>query len=315
MRRVRRYRTDTRYGKAVFGAASIYECPGCGLAQVAPRPSPPVLAQYYVQDYRRGGCYGSDVADVQQFPKDNLFYFNRGQAAAEMVRPHLLEERPQILDVGAGYGHILYALGQRFPYSNRVAIEFSEVCVRHLEALGLRVFTRPVEEVLPDFRQTFHLVVLSHVLEHFLDPHEVLSLVYASLVPGGLLYVEVPNIPEEALLKYPDQAWAPRFDEPHISFFSVTTLRRLLESVGFVQQSCETAGPHYTYISALRYHLPPLQSTVLRMLPGELFRFLRRQRFTKSLRVQEREESFYQRGGFRIWIRSIWKKSEHPSAA
>jgi len=273
--------------------------------QVAPPPDSEALTDYYTMDYRRGGYHGSDVADVSQFPKDNLFYFNRGQSIADLLLPYLRKGELQILDIGAGFGHILFALGQRFPDSTRAAIEFSEVCARHLKSLGVNVFTQPVEDVLPRMGRRFDLVVMSHVLEHLLNPRAVLELIKASLVPGGVLYIEVPNIPVESLLRYPDHVWAPRFDEPHITFFSQSTLRDLLESSGFEVRFCSTAGAEYTYVSALRFRLPPMRSFIQGLMPSKLFLSLRKHSFTKAIRVQEREETFYQYGGLRLWIRSV----------
>jgi hypothetical protein len=40
-------------------------------------------------------------------------------------------------------------------------------------------------------------------------------------------------------------------------------------------------------------------------MPKPLFDFLRKQGFTQSVRVKDREESFYQYGDFRIWLRTI----------
>lgn len=305
--RVRPYRTITRDGRAVFGNVCLHSCNRCGLVQVVPPPASEALTAYYISDYRSGGYHGSDVADVSQFPKDNLFYFNRGQSIADLLLPYVQKENPQILDIGAGYGHILYALGQRYPDSTRMAIEFSDVCARHLKSLGVEVFTKPVEEVLPRMERRFDLVVMSHVLEHLLDPRRVLQLIKGSLAPGGTLYVEVPNIPAESLTRYPDHGWAPRFDEPHITFFSQLTLRDLLESSRFEVRFCSTAGAQYKYISAFRFRLPPMRSFIQGLIPPSLFFALRKQSFTKPLRVQEREETFYQYGGFRIWIRSVSK--------
>ncbi|MBI1790767.1 MAG: hypothetical protein HYR60_24830, partial [Acidobacteria bacterium] len=125
LRRVRPYRTDSRHGRNVLGGSWLYECSGCGLVQAAPRPDARELNDYYSVDYRRAGYYGSDVADPTAFPKDNLFYYNRGQSIADLVAPRVRAESPRILDIGAGFGHILYALGERFPKSRRTAIEFS----------------------------------------------------------------------------------------------------------------------------------------------------------------------------------------------
>ena len=39
-----------------------------------------------------------------------------------------------------------------------------------------------------------------------------------------------------------------------------------------------------------------------------LFLFLRSLRATQPLRVRDREDAFYEYGGFRIWIRSVSRK-------
>jgi SAM-dependent methyltransferase len=305
---IRPYRTITKYGTEVFGNAWLYSCARCGLVQVFPRPDEKVLGQYYESDYRRGGYHGSDVCNPEEFPKDNLFYFNRGFSIAECVAPYIKKPNPRILDIGAGFGHILYALSQKFPLSTRLAIEFSEICTNHLQSIGTEVYTEPVEEVLPKLEGQFDLIVLSHVFEHLLELRPILRLIRNSLVSGGILYIEVPNIPADSLLQYPDHKWAPRFDEPHITFFSMPILQTILKEAGFEVSFCNTAGPQYEYISRLRFGLPPLMSTVQSLMPSKVFFFLRKLRLTNVVRVQEKEESFYQYGGCRLWIRSVSTK-------
>jgi len=155
LRRARRYRTNTQYGRVIFDGAWLHECRQCGLVQVVPRPSTQALVDYYAVDYRRGGKYGSDVANAGLFPRDNLFYFNRGQSITELVSQYIHKENPRILDVGAGYGHILYSLGQQYPMSERVAIEYSNPCIQHLQSLGIQAYAQPVEEILPQMVQRF----------------------------------------------------------------------------------------------------------------------------------------------------------------
>jgi trans-aconitate methyltransferase len=64
------------------------------------------------------------------FPKDNLAFFNRGRSIAELVTSHLGSRPTRILDVGAGSGHVLHALGERHADAARVAIESSNECQR-----------------------------------------------------------------------------------------------------------------------------------------------------------------------------------------
>lgn len=305
---VRRYRTNTPHGRQVFGRPDLYECTDCGLVQVEPGPSASELDDYYRVDYRKHKLYGSDVADTSRFPFDNLFYYNRGQSIAELVSPHVASDEPRVLDIGAGFGHILHAFGERYPQAQREAIEYSDMCVQHLRGIGVETTDQPVEEVLPGMENRFDAIVLSHVLEHIREPRPVLDLIRNSLAPGGVLYIEVPNIPRESLLRYPDNPWAPRWDEPHIAFFSLDTLRGLMGAAQFEELFCETGGPHYTYVPGWRFRMPPAKAFMLNLLPRPVFHFLRRQKFTSGLRVQKREETFYQYGGFRIWIRSVWRK-------
>ncbi len=309
LQKVRPYRTKTAHGRALFGHTWLYECRQCGLVQTVPRPTLQQLADYYAVDYRNGCFAGADVANLAEFPKDNLFYYNRGQSIADLLSPHVPEaDSLQILDIGAGFGHILHALGERYPQAHRTAIEFSQVCVDHLRSLGIEVFTDPAEEALPRLGRRFDVVILSHVLEHLLEPRQMLQTIFDHLNPGGILYVEVPHIPRDSLKKYIDSVWAPRFEEPHITLFSPPVLRALLESTGFDVPFCDTAGLEYKYISALQFHLPHWRWFLQRLTPKPVFDFLRRRSAAKGLRVKEREESFYQYGGNRIWIRSISRK-------
>ena len=304
---MRPYRSKSAQGRAIFAGAWLYRCDGCGLIQSSPNPSLETLERYYAVDYRNQCLGGSDVADLTKFPLDNLFYYNRGQSIAELLTPFVTVREPQVLDIGAGYGHILHALGERFPGGSRTAIEFSGVCVEHLRSLGIAVHAEPAEEVLPRLEQ-FDVIVMSHVLEHFLDPGAMLRLIGSRLKPGGVLYVEVPHIPLEAMHRYIDSVWAPRFDEPHITFFDPQSLSGLLHATGLQVEFCETAGPEYRRVSALQFHVPHWRWFFQQVVPAPVFRFLRRQRVTESLRVNAREEAFYQRGGFRIWIRGIARR-------
>ena len=305
LRLIRPYRTQSPHGARLFRGGSIARCDECRTVQLTPRPDAGQLASYYQADYRRGQLYGADVADPATFPRDNLYYYNRGQSVAERIAEHVTREDARILDVGTGYGHVLHALGERFPASSRLAIEFSDAAVDHLRSIGIEVEVAPVETVLGHLDRTFDIIALSHVLEHLLEPVRVLELLRTRLRADGVLYVEVPNIVPEMLTRYPDHPWAPRYDEPHVTFFSTESLKHVLERAGFDVVSCETAGPLYREISRLRFRLPPFRVTVQRWIPRRLFRWLRGMRATAALRVQDREEAFYQYGGFRIWIRAI----------
>jgi hypothetical protein len=80
------------------------------------------------------------------------------------------------------------------------------------------------------------------VPEHVLEPRQLPERTHEKPSRGGILYVEVPNIPPRVLRRYLDHRLAPRYDEPHIAFFSVRTLENLVGSI-FELRFCDTAGP------------------------------------------------------------------------
>lgn len=271
LRDIRAYRTDTGPGRWIFGGARLAECLRCQLTQCLPLPSPEVLADYYIASYRQSGLGGVDAANLAEFPRDNLFYLNRGRAVTSLVAKHLRSECPQIADIGAGWGHTLYALGERYPAATRVAVELSEPCLNHLRSMRIEVHHRRAEEVLPEMVGRFDAVVISHVLEHLLSPRLMLELIRDSLAPNGYLYLEVPNIPANSLLRYSDNRWAPRYDEPHTVFFSQESLKKLSRAAGYEVVFLDSAGPEYKSISRLRYLLPPLRPLLEKMIPRRLF--------------------------------------------
>lgn len=309
LQHIRAYRTKSARGRELFGGSVLSRCNTCDLVQVDPLPQSAALNAYYTHDYRTGGLYGSDTNDATTFPRDNLFYFNRGESIAELVAQVLVRRPREILDVGAGFGHVLHAFGQRFPEARRLAIEFSDVCVRHLRDIGAEAVAEPMERVLPRLDRQFDVILLSHVFEHLLQPRQALQNLPSRLAPGGILYIEVPNIPRAALTRYLDHQWAPRYDEPHITFFDLESLKHMLERCGLEVIRCDTAGPLYRDVSWLRYRLPPFRQTVLGLIPKPAFQLLRASAATKAVRVQEREEEFYQYGGRRLWVRSASRRS------
>lgn len=79
--------------------------------------------------------------------------------------------------------------------------------------------------------RTFDVVLMSHVLEHCIDPTKAISNAASLLAPGGRLVVEVPN---NAALGFSTfrAAW-PWSDIPrHLNFFTDRSLEKLLRQRG-----------------------------------------------------------------------------------
>lgn len=116
-----------------------------------------------------------------------------------------LTARPptRILDVGAGTGVGTFALLDRFPAAEAIAVDASVPLLQHLEArarsLGLADRVRTVEADLDAGWPAIDIVDLvwaSASLHHMADPDRVLPEIFATLPAGGLfVLVELDSFP------------------------------------------------------------------------------------------------------------------------
>lgn len=302
---LRRYRTNTAAGRKLFAGRDLARCGSCGLVWVTPMPDKGLVDAYYRTEYRKCVRYGVTASDVEQFPHDNLFYLNRGRSSVALLDRFIEAKPSRAMDIGAGFGHWLHALREEHPACVTVAVELSEPAVKHLRAIGQEVIDQPVESVLPRGDSRYDVVVLSHVLEHLVRPQDMLGIIRESLTGDGRFFVEVPHIPEEYYRTCLDHVWAPRYDEPHTYFFTAQSLRGVLERAGFRVLFCDSAGPSYRPIARWHYNLPPVRWMADELVPKPVIQWLRKQKATSGIRMQEREPSFYEYGGPRIWLRAV----------
>ncbi len=87
--------------------------------------------------------------------------------------------------------------------------------------------------------QHFDAVILWHVLEHLDHPHTTLAQISRLLKPGGLLYLEVPNLSSLQSCST-GKNWFHLDLEHHLYHFSLNGLHQLLLSTGFKVEKTTT---------------------------------------------------------------------------
>jgi SAM-dependent methyltransferase len=147
---------------------------------------------------------------------------------AAICRRHL-PSGGSLLEIGAAGGDLLARLRV---YGYRVrGVEVSAAGCALAREKGLDVFHGTVEEFETDER--FDMVFMSHVIEHVLDPVATVTRIRGLLTEGGVLYVETPNVgsPDARLWR---RHWGLLHYPRHLYLFDRATLRRLLETGGFL---------------------------------------------------------------------------------
>jgi 2-polyprenyl-3-methyl-5-hydroxy-6-metoxy-1,4-benzoquinol methylase len=123
----------------------------------------------------------------------------RGREIVGTIRRLTPLRGKRVLDVGSGYGGMLISMAEQGARAMGVEIdrERAEMSKQRLAALGMEI---PVHEADICEEATrarlggaFDVVVCQDVLEHVLDPGAVIRGLSRLLVPGGVIYVQIPN--------------------------------------------------------------------------------------------------------------------------
>ena len=163
-------------------------CKDCGLGYLNPRWDQSAYLAFYQKEY--DNYYRSEITtDFKLRPKANNPILSRLSSWK-----HLPSNIESLLDIGSGAGQNLIDFKQQFPSANLFAIEPSPDSHEHLSSINAKVISSDVDS---DWEEgdsdKYDLVIMRHVLEHFLDPLAVMKKVRKVLSRDGLLYLAVPN--------------------------------------------------------------------------------------------------------------------------
>jgi 2-polyprenyl-3-methyl-5-hydroxy-6-metoxy-1,4-benzoquinol methylase len=249
--------TDRVFGVAP-GAWTLYRCDSCESAWLDPRPSQATIGRAY-QNYYTHIAESDIVAQPKsrlvrllhawQNDYKNARYGLRRIPAAFggrwLVRliPSLcakadtqcrqLASPPagggRLLDVGFGNGGFLKIASEMG--WNAEGIDFDPKAVEVARGRGLNVRCASVSELSRHGAQ-YDVITISHVIEHVHYPVDVLRDLYCLLKPGGLLWLDTPNLSSFGAQRY-GANWVSLDPPRHLILFTPKSLRTSLITAGF----------------------------------------------------------------------------------
>ena len=192
-------------------ALEICACKRCGFVQQLNCPNDEELRIYYAHHYRE---------DYKKVYRPELKHVYRAGTAACDRLGFLIEHASDfgsknLLDVGAGGGEFVYIASKqgfdaRGVEPNLGYSEFARV------QYNVDVTTGMIQDLDPG---STDIITLFHVLEHIAKPKAVMAHFWKVLRPGGLLFIEVPNILQA------DASPSNIFFKAHLHYFSRFTLQ------------------------------------------------------------------------------------------
>lgn len=193
-------------------SSKLVECSACGLVHMSPLPKEIEIDDFYES-------YWDEETSVQSTNSNSLIGY-KAQSNSRidfLLEQNISLENKSVLDFGAGQGFFEEAIRKRdVKNCNYCAVEADLEMVETLKSRGINV--APKIDAFDD--KQFDVVVVFHVLEHLLDPNNVIEMLMKYIKPSGFLIIEVPN---------KDYVWKKNY-QPHVVFFSRKSMAALFES-------------------------------------------------------------------------------------
>ena len=221
-------------------------CRACGLIQLSPRLCAQFLPSFYEEIYW-GLILGEsdcELATGNQYT---------GRRICEYLQRHIIEKLKRelvIVEIGCGSGINLEEIKKSFEKSGfQISVhgcDFSEDAVRMARERNIEVHKGGIDS-LQGIRAD--IVILSHVVEHFVDIKGEFDKIKELLEKEGYLYIEVPGVCDLMNKREYDYNYLIYSVLAHIHNFNLLSLRSVIEPLGFKF----IAGDEYVR-SIFQYH-------------------------------------------------------------
>jgi 2-polyprenyl-3-methyl-5-hydroxy-6-metoxy-1,4-benzoquinol methylase/spore coat polysaccharide biosynthesis predicted glycosyltransferase SpsG len=228
----------SRFGRVIYRDKnkSYAECPVCGLVyqEIFYTPTTVYRESYFFEEYKKqyGKTYLEDFDHIKTLGKRRL----------KKITQKLRTGGRRLLDIGCAYGAFMQAAKeQNFDVTG---LDASTEAINYVkEALGMPAQKSFLPENNPFADETFDVVTLWFVIEHFKNFDAAMRQISKMVKPGGILAFSTPKgdgltVSMNAELFYRSSP------EDHYVIFNKKNAARLLAKYGFKIYAYRTTGVH-----------------------------------------------------------------------
>ncbi|MFQ5715311.1 MAG: class I SAM-dependent methyltransferase [Candidatus Scalinduaceae bacterium] len=211
-------------------------CKTCSTLFVNPRPPLAVLKKFYSKSPSTSFWVNEFFKPVAEVRREKVF-----KPRAEYISKVIDTNKKLVIgDIGAGFGLFLEEMKKMLPDNHYIAIEPSDdmafICIEK----GLETKCIYLED-LDTSKIGFDLLTIFELSEHLFEPISFFKKAYSLLKPEGCLFLTTLNGKgfDITLLWEKSKSIAP---PQHLNFFNPTSIKYLLERVGFEIVEISTPG-------------------------------------------------------------------------
>ena len=177
-------------------------CGDCGFYYARYNRDPEILDRIYEVKYRDSSANWRGLSAEETFTKYSVLTHAESETKQRVkwikdtvndgLESQILtwEEEPwRLLDIGGATGLFAHEFNGNGWEPHVVDPSKDGEFIRH--SLGISYLKRSYQSGL--FNKKFNLIALNYALEHLREPETILRLAHQDLIPGGCLYIEVPD--------------------------------------------------------------------------------------------------------------------------
>lgn len=196
-------------------------CKKCALLKISPFLTVEQLKKCYPDDYH--GFHTTQKSLIGFLYK--IIYGIRFR-----VYSSLMKNKGIALDVGCADGAYFTQFERKYKDCKIEGVEFIDKIAQQGRSAGRVIYTGTIFDL--KFKQKYDLIILNNLIEHVLQPVEVMNKVKELLKPDGKIILETPNIDSWDFMmskKY----WGGLHTPRHIYIFSTKAITKLMKLTGF----------------------------------------------------------------------------------
>ena len=238
----------------------VFRCDRCGHAAVHPLPSAEDVTSFYdlEQYYTQGQSHIPDIAPTlaDRALTRVAWLFDKGKGLGETIQTLSIPVPSRVCEVGCGHAANLVEMRRRGHYV--VGVDPDPKAIEKAAGEGITVHQGTGEALPAEIEPgSMDMVIMSHSLEHCIDPAMTVRNVRDLLVAKGFFVCEVPNA-RSTHFEW-NGVCSEMFDAPrHLHFFTPSSLRKLLEEAGFMVRGVD-------YVGFTRHHSPGWRAIEVRI--------------------------------------------------
>jgi 2-polyprenyl-3-methyl-5-hydroxy-6-metoxy-1,4-benzoquinol methylase len=166
--------------------------------------------------------------NLQRYKKQSLVYIERYLKIRSFIN-----NISNLLEIGAGDGSFLRIINENYPTVDLSAVETDISTLSQREEIKNLENYESLEEICK-YNNKYDVICLFHVLEHIIDPCDLISKIIKVIHKDSLFIIEVPSLNDPLLSLYNCESYKKYyFQNQHPYVYSENSLKRLMEFNGF----------------------------------------------------------------------------------